>query len=164
MMRLWPLSKLLRGVSVLLLMGAMTAWAAGPAPHQRKEVHKEIEALETEWRNAQLSNDWKTMDRLLDDEYTGISTNGLIQTKEQAIAARKAGTLVIKKLQFSDVKVRILNSQTALVTSNADLVGTNGGDDISGHYIYQRIYTKKLGSDWRISSFIATRKGEPLLK
>jgi uncharacterized protein (TIGR02246 family) len=131
-------------------------------PHHR-EVHKEIEALETEWRNAQLSNDWKTMAQLLDDEYTGISTNGLIQDKQQAIAARKAGTLVIRKLTFSDVKVRVLNNDTALVTSNADVVGTNGGEDISGHYVYQRIYTRK-GGEWKITSFIATRKGDRLMK
>ena len=128
--------------------------------HPGREVHKEIEELENEWRTAQMNNDWKTMDRLLDDEYTGISTNGLIQTKEQAIAARRAGTLVLRKLDFSDVKVRVYASgNAAVVTSKADVMGTNGGEDISGHYRYMRVYAKKLGT-WHIVNFIATRTDE----
>lgn len=141
---------------VSAIVTAQPAKALGPLHHGR-EVHKEIEEIENEWRKAQLTNDWKTMDHLLDDEYTGISTNGQIQTKEQAIAARKAGTLVLKKLNFSDVKVHVQSSgNAAVVTSRAEVVGTNGGEDISGMYRYMRVYEKHLGQ-WRIVNFIATR-------
>jgi ketosteroid isomerase-like protein len=144
------------GLALVCLVIMPQARAVQPH-HPGREVHKEIEELENEWRSAQLSNDWKTMDRLLDDEYTGISVNGLIQTKEQAIAARKAGSLVLKKLVFSDVKVKVYSGSTAaVVTSKAEVVGSNGGEDISGHYRYMRVYAKKLGT-WRIVNFIATR-------
>jgi ketosteroid isomerase-like protein len=149
--RLTVCACLLAGVGMLAAPGKAAA-----LPHHAKEVHKEIEALESEWRTAQLSNDWKTMDRLLDDEYTGISTNGQIQTKEQAIAARKAGTLVLTKLQFSDVKVRVQPGGTAaVVLSLADVEGTNGGENISGRYRYMRVYEEHLGT-WHIVTFIAT--------
>jgi ketosteroid isomerase-like protein len=140
------------------LLLALLVWPAQAVaiPRRGNQVHKEIEALENEWRTAQLTNDWKTMDRLLDDEYTGISTTGQIQTKEQAIAARKAGTLLITRLQFSDVKVRVQAGGTAaVVISRADVQGTNGGEDISGHYRYMRVYEKRLG-EWHIVTFIAT--------
>lgn len=125
--------------------------------HPGHEVHKEIEELETQWRKAQLSGDTKTMANLLDDDYIGISANGLIQTKDETIAQRRAGTMNISKLTFSDVKVRIFNGgSTAVVTSKAELTGTNGGQDISGRYRYTRVYTRKLGA-WKIVSFEASR-------
>jgi ketosteroid isomerase-like protein len=139
-----------------LLAVALLAPAPAAAFANHREVHKTIEQLESEWRKAQLSNDWATMDKLLDDEYTGISTTGQIQTKEQAIAARKAHTLVLTKLDFSDVKVHVQpGGNAAVVTSRADVVGTNGGENISGRYRYMRVYEKKLGQ-WRIVNFIAT--------
>jgi ketosteroid isomerase-like protein len=142
-------------VTLAFMLATQRAEAVFPH-HPGREVHKEIEELENEWRTAQINNDWKTMDRLLDEEYTGISTNGLIQTKEQAIAARRAGTLVLKKLSFSDVKVRVYaGGSAAVVTSKAEVMGSNGGEDISGHYRYMRVYAKKLGT-WHIVNFIAT--------
>jgi ketosteroid isomerase-like protein len=147
-------------LALACMLSATEARAAVLPHHPGREVHKEIEELENEWRDAQLNNDWKEMDRLLDEEYTGISVNGLIQTKEQAIAARKAGTLVLKKLSFSDVKVRVYaGGSAAVVTSKAQLEGSNGGEDISGQYRYMRVYAKKLGT-WRIVNFIATRMDE----
>ena len=136
---------------VIVLLCCVPAFAAS-----HREVHKVIEQLEAQWRTAQLNNDWATMDKLLDTEYTGISTTGQIQTKEQAIAVRKAHTLVLTKLNFSDVKINVhAGGSAAVVTSIADVVGTNGGDDISGRYRYMRVYEKKLGQ-WHIVNFIAT--------
>jgi ketosteroid isomerase-like protein len=159
MTRLLTLAGVRRTAAAAVLAAAclLVAPRALAIAHPHREVHKEIEALENQWRTALLSNDWKTMESLLDDEYTGISVNGQIQTKEQAIAARKAGTLVLKKLSFSDVKVHVQpGGSAAVVTSRADLVGSNGGEDISGRYRYMRVYEKKLG-EWHIVNFIATR-------
>jgi ketosteroid isomerase-like protein len=142
------------GGAALLVFVLLCCAPAFAASH--RDVLKVIEQLEAQWRNAQLTNDWATMDKLLDEEYTGISTNGQIQTKEQAIAARKAHTLVLTKLTFSDVKVNVhAGGNAAVVTSIADVVGTNGGDNISGRYRYMRVYEKKLGQ-WHIVNFIAT--------
>lgn len=147
-----------------LLAVALLAPAPAAAFASHREVHKVIEQLESEWRKAQLTNDWATMNKLLDDEYTGISTTGQIQTKEQAIAARKAHTLVLTKLNFSDVKVHVQpGGNAAVVTSVADVAGTNGGEDISGRYRYMRVYEKKLGQ-WHIVNFIATPVHEHMPK
>lgn len=151
MKRIWRSASGSGLLAVALLLCSATAFAAS-----HREVHKVIEQLEAQWRTAQLTNDWSTMDKLLDQEYTGISTTGQIQTKDQAIAARKAHTLVLTRLTFSDVKVQVhAGGNAAVVTSIADVVGTNGGEDISGRYRYMRVYEKKLGQ-WHIVNFIAT--------
>ena len=122
---------------------------------ETRAVHKQIEGLEMEWRQAQVDNDIAVIDHLLAEDYVGISANGTIETKSQTIAQRKAGTIRIKALDLDDLKVR-LYGDTAVVTSKADLQGVNGQSDISGKYRYTRVYNRRLGQ-WKIVSFEASR-------
>jgi ketosteroid isomerase-like protein len=146
-------------VQVLLLV-AICLVMAQPAfaglPHKDTHaIHKEIEALEQKWREAIISNNVTEMDHLLADDYIGISANGTVETKSQALALRKAGTVRITQLDLNDLHVRVYGD-TAVVTSKADLEGTNGQSDISGNYRYTRVYNKRLG-EWKIVSFEASR-------
>ena len=139
--------------ALLLLVLGHSAWAL---PHrENKAIHKEIEALEQQWRQAIITNNVGEMDHLLADDYVGISSNGTIENKSQALAQRRAGTVRISKLDISDIHVRVYGD-TAVVTSQADLVGTNGASDISGEYRYTRVYNRRLGQ-WKIVSFEASR-------
>jgi ketosteroid isomerase-like protein len=148
-------------VCLLLLCFALwtltqPAFAVPALPHHPShELHKEIEALEMQWREAQLSNDVSVMDRLLADDYIGISASGIIETKPEALALRRAGTLHITALDLNDLKVRIYGD-TAVVTSQANLEGTNGASNISGKYRYTRVYNRRYGQ-WKIVSFEASR-------
>jgi ketosteroid isomerase-like protein len=129
--------------------------AYGLPHHETHAIHKEIEALEMQWRQAVIDNDVKQMDHLLADDYIGISANGTVETKAQALAQRKAGTVKINQLDLNDLKVRVYGD-TAVVTSQADLVGSNGQSDIGGRYRYTRVYNRRLGQ-WKIVSFEASR-------
>jgi ketosteroid isomerase-like protein len=133
-----------------------TPHAYGLLPHHdSRALHKQIEALEMEWRQAQLDNNTSIIDHLLADDYVGISANGTIETKAQVLAMRRAGTMRFTQLDLTDVKVRLFGD-TAVVTSRADLQGTNGERDISGQYRYTRVYNRRLGQ-WKIVSFEASR-------
>lgn len=148
-----------RTMACLMLAAALCLMLANPAwalpHHDSHAIHKEIEALEMQWRDAELSNNVSQMDRLLADDYVGISANGTVQTKTQALDQYKAGTLRIQSLDLSDLKVRVFGD-TAVVTSLATLSGVNGQSDISGNYRYTRVYNKRLGQ-WKIVSFEASR-------
>ena len=95
------------------------------------------------------------MDSLLADDYLGVTANGTLETKADLIALRRTGTIHLSELNLSDLKVRVYGD-TAVVTSRAEVAGTNGGTDISGHYRYTRVYNRRNGS-WRIVSFEASR-------
>jgi len=150
---------LLQASAPVLFIVALCLVMAHPAfalPHRDSHaIHKEIEALEQQWREAVISNNVTAMDQLLADDYIGISANGTVETKAQALAQRKAGTVRIKSLDLNDLKVRVYGD-TAVVTSRAALEGTNGQSDISGNYRYTRVYNKRLGQ-WKIVSFEASR-------
>jgi ketosteroid isomerase-like protein len=148
-----------RTMACLMLAAALCLVLASPAwalpHHESHAIHKEIEALEYQWRDAELGNNISQMDHLLADDYIGISANGTVQTKTQALDQHKAGTLRIQSLDLTDLKVRVYGD-TAVVTSRAELTGVNGQSDISGNYRYTRVYNKRLGQ-WKIVSFEASR-------
>jgi ketosteroid isomerase-like protein len=139
---------------VLLLLSAGATQAHALFPHH-ENAHKEIEGLELDWRQAQLSNNVSEVDRLLADDYLGINANGTLETKADELTRRRTGSLHITQLDLSDIKVRIYGD-TAVVTSKADLVGKNGDRDISGRFRYTRVYSNRMGQ-WRIVSFEASR-------
>lgn len=147
-----------RGVCFLMLAFGLP-FAAPPAQavvfHHEKNARKVVEGLEMEWRQAQVTNDVSTMGKLLADDYLGISANGTIQTKTELLAQHRAGTLHITKLNITDMKVRVYGN-TAVVTSRAELQGTNGESDMSGKYRYTRVYNYRFGQ-WKIVSFEASR-------
>jgi ketosteroid isomerase-like protein len=78
-----------------------------------------------------------------------------VENKPQALAQRSAGTIRITKLELTDTHVRVYGD-TAVVTSQAQVEGTNGTSDISGQYRYTRVYNRRLGQ-WKIVSFEASR-------
>ena len=142
-------------IAFLLFIPVTQAYAAFP---HHDNVHKEIEGLESDWRAAQLSNNLTEVDRLLADDYLGISANGTLETKADEMTRRRSGSLQITQLELSDIKVRIYGD-TAVVTSRADLIGKNAGRDISGRYRYTRVYSNRDGQ-WRIVSFEASKISE----
>ncbi|MGC2400667.1 MAG: nuclear transport factor 2 family protein [Acidobacteriaceae bacterium] len=139
---------------VLMFAFGSASHALAVFPHH-ENAHKEIEGLELDWRQAQLTNNVSEVDRLLADDYLGISANGTLETKADELARRRNGSLNITHLELSDIKVRIYGD-TAVVTSKADLVGKYGDRDISGRYRYTRVYSNRDGQ-WRIVSFEASR-------
>ena len=150
----------------VLVFVTLFVWCAVPSyggmlPHRgdKHEQHKEVEAIENQWRQAMLNNDVGDMDKLLADDYIAITANGTIETKAQSLAVRKAGTVRITKMDVSDTKVRIYGD-TAVVTSRAEINGSNGASDVSGHYRYTRVYNYRLGK-WKIVSFEASRMRDP---
>lgn len=140
--------------AALLFAFAANAHATLPK-RESHAVHKQIESLEMAWRRAVVDDDIPAMDNLLADDYVGITANGTIEDKTEAIAQRKSGTLRITTLNLDDLKIR-LYGEIAVVTSIAELQGANGENDISGKYRYTRVYNRRLGA-WKIVSFEASR-------
>jgi ketosteroid isomerase-like protein len=151
---------------ILLAMSGFCACAASAQPPlahprlKRDEYKHEIEKLEDVWRQAQLNADAATMDKLLSDDYVGISMNGQVVTKMQQLDRMRNRQLVLTKIDLDDVKVR-LTGTTAIVTSRAEIEGTNEGVSVLGTYRYTRIYSRLPGGEWKITNFEATRVGSP---
>jgi ketosteroid isomerase-like protein len=148
----------------LLVLLSLTAGVAQTKPGmpraERHESKHEIDQLEQSWRDAILHHNVQAMEALLADDYIAITANGILQSKEQTLANLKNGALHLNAIEFSDRKVRFYG-QTALVTSRAEVSGTNAEGEVSGSYRYTRVYVRDASGAWKIVSFEASRIREP---
>ena len=146
---------MLAGASILL-----AARADVPHPKRKEEYKHQVEHLEETWRTAQLNGDVATMDKLLSDDYVGITMAGQVVTKVQQLDRMRNRQLVLTKIVLDDVKVKLIGT-TAIVTSLADVDGTNDGESMHGTYRYTRVYSRLPSGTWKITNFEATRVGTP---
>jgi ketosteroid isomerase-like protein len=144
----------------LLALAAAVPVRAGFLHAERHEDRHAIDRLEEQWRAAILNGNSAAMESLLADDYMAITPNGTLQSKEQAIANLKSGTLHLQRLEVTDRKVRFYGS-TALVRCRAEVSGKTADGDLSGSYRYTRVYVQDTKGVWRIVSFEANRIREP---
>ncbi len=125
--------------------------------HERKRVERaEILAMESQWREAQLSEDIPAMDHLLSDNFLGITAAGQVVTKAQQLDRMRSRQIAISKLDMAETKIKI-SGNLAVVTSVARLDGTANGTPLHGSFRYTRVYQHSPGSGWKITNFEATR-------
>src|SRR5579864_670012 len=111
----------LLGLTVALITMPLHA-----GPHRgARTMRDQIEALETQWKKAALSNVIDTMDHLLSEDYLGITANGQVVTKPQWLDRMRNHNFSVSMLQISDVKIKLISQHAAIVTSLAQVDGTN---------------------------------------
>jgi ketosteroid isomerase-like protein len=146
---------------LFLLAGPIFA-SKRDAPHRkRKDVYKDqVEQMEHAWRSAQLANDVSAMDKLLSDDYVGITMQGQVVTKLQQLDRMRNRQLLLTRLDLDDVKIKLIGS-TAVVTSLVNVDGTMDGQDMHGMYRYTRVYSRQPSGTWKITNFEVTRVNHP---
>jgi ketosteroid isomerase-like protein len=144
-----------------LLLGLTVGLIALPmhaGPHRgARTMRDQIEALETQWKKAILANDTETMDHLLSEDYLGITANGQVVTKPQQLDRMRTHNFAVNSLDVSDVKIKLISQHAAIVTSLAQVDGTNDGRPLHGSFRYTRVYQRIPSDGWKITSFEATR-------
>jgi ketosteroid isomerase-like protein len=128
--------------------------------HKNNEVKQQVEELEQQWRTAQLAGDVAMMDKLLSDDYIGISMNGQVNTKAQQLARVNSRRVTLTRLDLTEMKVKLIGA-IAIVTSRAEVEGTSDGESVKGTYRYTRVYQHLPTGAWKITSFEATRIPQP---
>ena len=146
---------MLIGTTLCLSVPDARAWH-GP----RQDEKRQIEQLEAQWRTAQLAGDTLTLDKMLSEDYVGITMSGEVNTKTQQLNRIRNRVFVLTRLDLRDTKVKLLG-QVAIVTVLARVEGTNRGVHFAGNFRYTRIYQHLGNGAWRITNFEATRIHPP---
>src|SRR5260370_42312425 len=162
-----PIRRSLITSSVLLtavVMGwSASAFCAGwnqPLHEKKHDAKRQVEALEEQWRQAQLVGDVAAMDKLLADDYIGITMTGQVNTKTQQLDRMRMHKIALTKLDLGERQVKLVGA-IAIVTSRAEVEGTNEGTPVKGTYRYTRVYQRLPSGGWKITSFEATRVPGP---
>lgn len=124
--------------------------------HEHKHIeHAQIVALERQWRQATLDDDVPAMDKLLSDDYLGITANGEVLTKTQQLDRMRERKLVITSFEIVDRKIKLIGN-IAIVTSLVHLDGTSDDAPLQGDFRYTRVYQRLYGGVWKVTSFEVT--------
>lgn len=146
----------------LLISPGIQAWSQTPHAHKehKRDYKREIEAVEQQWRTAQLADDVATMGKLLADDYFGISVAGELNNKSQQLERLEKRTLVFTKIDVSDTKIKVLSGRVAIVTSLAQIDAVNEGTSMKGSFRYTRVYKRFPDGSWKITNFEVTQVPE----
>jgi ketosteroid isomerase-like protein len=150
-------------LTVMVMVSSVSAFCAAwnqPLREKKHDAKRQVEALEEQWRQAQLVGDVATMDKLLSDDYIGISMTGQVNTKMQQLDRMRLHKVALTRLDLGERQVKLVGS-IAIVTSRAEVEGTNEGAAVKGTYRYTRVYQRLPSGAWKITSFEATRVPGP---
>jgi ketosteroid isomerase-like protein len=138
----------------------LTTQALGTNLHPKRKDHlkQQVEKLEEVWRTAELAGDVDAMSKLLSDDYYGITLTGQVVTKTQQLERLHSRRMTLTRIDLSDTHVKLIGT-AAIITSLAEVEGTNDGTPMLGTFRYTRVYSRTPSGGWKITHFEATRVG-----
>jgi ketosteroid isomerase-like protein len=145
-------------VMAALLVAALPQASAQDREHREKKhaERAQIVALEREWQKAALADDIPAMDKLLSEDYLGITATGEVLTKTQQLDRMRDGKFALTKLDISETKIKLIGN-IAIVTSLAQVEGAAGDTEpLHGAYRYTRVYQRLSGNVWKVTNFEVT--------
>lgn len=156
MLRPLPTRMLVLLTAALLVVALPQAFAQKGVRREHKRTERaQIVALEHEWQKAVLADDVPAMDKLLSDDYLGITGSGEVLTKTQQLDRMRDGKFTITKLDTSELKIKLIGN-IAIVTSLAEVEGNTGDEPLHGAFRYTRVYQRMPGGIWKVTNFEVT--------
>jgi len=149
-------SFVLFGSVALPVFGLMPGHQAHKLHHPKRMERDQIEELEYQWQQAMLNDDVAAMDKLLSEDYLGVTAGGDLVTKNQQLDRMRNRQVMVTKLDTSEIKFKLIG-QIAIVTSLAHIVAEADGKTVNGEYRYTRVYQRLPSGLWKITSFEATQ-------
>jgi hypothetical protein len=110
----------------------------------------EIVLLETELRAAQLAADLATLDRLIAENLLFTGPDGKLGTKAQDLAAHRSGFIRMREHVPTELRVRRVGADVAIVALRARLTVDVNGSRVDGVYRYTRVWAREDGA-WRVT-------------
>lgn len=143
-------------LAAILCGSSLAGFAQARHKEHKRDAKREIEGLEEQWRTAQLTGDEPAMERLLADDYLGISMTGQVNDRTQQLDRMRHRELVLTRIDLSEKKIKLVGP-VAIVTSLAKIEGSSDGAPVNGMVRYTRIYRRYPDGTWKVTSFEVTR-------
>ncbi|MFC6646687.1 nuclear transport factor 2 family protein [Granulicella cerasi] len=141
---------------VSLCLPASAWWQHGKKTGKR-DLRAEVSAADTQWRNAMLNSDAVALEKMLSEDYIGITSNGQVMTKIQWMDRMRSHAMQVKSLTVDDMKVKLVGQRVAIVTSSLDLEGDFDDHKVHGRFQSTRVF-QRIDGTWKITNFESTRQ------
>jgi ketosteroid isomerase-like protein len=139
-----PVRPLFVIVSVLLLLSV----SARPVRASASTDAEFIGFLEEAWVDAIVQKNVSVLDRVMAEDFSGMSPNGQRYTKQEAIADVHSGSYAVESMKLDNLKVRIVGD-TAIVTYYQNEESKYGNEDCSGRYVFTDVWVNR-NDDWQV--------------
>jgi ketosteroid isomerase-like protein len=141
---------------MLVALLASVGTSAGYAQDADSDVEAKILATEHMWGQAYVSRDPKALERILDDAFVNVDSDGILQTKAAVVAEVRTSTVV----QFlTESMVVHLHGNTAIVTGIFQLKGVDRGKPYAQRERFVDTWFYKNGQ-WVSIAGLVTRIGQ----
>lgn len=138
--------------AVLWLTASAAAWSS-PEPRE----HEAVTLADQARLNAMLAGDTKALDAAMTDDCLYVHSYGKQQTKQEFIAAFKAGELRYRSLRYTEgPTIRVHGGDTALVTGKMEIEVINReGKTLKPTLLVTAVYVRR-DAEWRLASYQST--------
>jgi hypothetical protein len=126
----------------------------------REHAEQEVAQLAGAWANAELRSDTTLLGRLLADDYLGIGPLGFLLTKQEWLARHEAGDLKYQSFTLDEVKVRVYNTDAAVLTARHAQQATYRGNSIPGEFRIMLVFVHQR-EQWQLVSLQLSSIGRP---
>jgi ketosteroid isomerase-like protein len=124
-----------------------------------EEVEATVAQLEREWVAAIVKKDAAALDRLLAEEFAGVSPTAHYYDKSMAIDDLTTGTYQVESMVLDEVSVNAYGD-FAVAFASQEEKSRYAGTDISGHYHYTNVWARRDGR-WQVVASHGTRYDTP---
>jgi len=120
-----------------------------------------VAALDTEYQEAVKRNDAVTMDKILADDFTLVTSSGKVYKKSELLAEARSGRMAYEHQENSEKTVRLWGD-TAVVTAKLWEKGTENGKPFEYKLWFSDVY-RRTPTGWKyVFAQSAYRSGESI--
>jgi ketosteroid isomerase-like protein len=130
------------------------------------EIEKELLRIENDWPRVMKERDGAAVRRIEADDVHLLSWDGSISTKEEDAKFIESGAIAADSVEMSDLKVRILDKDAAIVTGMITIKGGKykAGDktiDVSGQYRFADTFARRE-KEWKLVTAASVKVLNPV--
>jgi uncharacterized protein (TIGR02246 family) len=138
----------MKRILAVLLFCAAAAWGADEA--------KAVEEAERGWARGVTTNDFALLEKVLAPDLVYTHSNGLVDTRDSYIESLRSGKSRYLKVEYGDIKVRLLTPDIATANCRALIVTLQQGKENPMHLALLHVF-KKNGGQWQMVAHQSAR-------
>lgn len=138
----------MKRILAVLFFCAAAAWGADEA--------KAVEEAERGWARGVTTNDFALLEKVLAPDLVYTHSNGLVDTRDSYIGSLKSGKSRYLKVEYSELKVRLLTPDIATANCRALVVTLQQGKETPMNLALLHVFKKNRGQ-WQMVAHQSAR-------
>jgi ketosteroid isomerase-like protein len=138
----------MKRILAFLFFCAAAAWGADEA--------KAVEEAERGWARGVTTNDFALLEKVLAPDLVYTHSNGLVDTRDTYIGNLKSGKSRYLKVDYSELKVRLLTPDVATANCRALVVTLQQGKETPMQLALLHVFKKNRGQ-WQMVAHQSAR-------